>query len=161
MSNFIVGTLTKYPNTSSDKAELLMQKIAAEHSIFIKLLDMQTHILQAEILQTVVKSDLANKICFEISAQSGTADELMSPYALVDDWSTHLKLLFKNLLNFTRQLLALSEVKQVLIVFSEGYDTAYETLNVNASTFELELSKLFQAEGRVPSLAIVSKNPGF
>lgn len=140
--------------SETKKIEALIREFPCEQSFKTRLLDPQLDKFQCQILQTAIVSNLEDRLPFEIIGESGTADELISPYTLNDDWPAQLKSSFKNIIKLIEKLVAESGISDVAIVFSEGYDINYELLSSNIYALEKLLFDKFHAEGRVPSLAI-------
>jgi hypothetical protein len=158
MSHFILGIITTSDGCKLDQISPLLGKFAVKHQLTLTFLSRENDGFQYEILKTAKDDITAANICFEFVGLSGTADELISPYRANVDWPESLQVLFKNLNKFIQELVTVNEIKTVMLVFTEGYDTAYEVVKCTVDILEQILFNKFKIENRVPSLAIVIDN---
>lgn len=154
MSHFIIGKIeTRSPGARSFLAQRLVQ-VAAVKGLVVRLLDETNAQLQYEILSAAGLGDGSDVVFFDIVGPSGTADELISPYVLIDQWPQSIKVTIGAISKLASELLLNHDVHEVTVVFSEGYDIQYESHEVDTESMTDLLMEKFTAAGEVPSLAV-------
>lgn len=157
MSHFIIGTISVSSEEIRSRAGRQAVQIGVANGLTVRLLDEASGKLQREILHSAAFSVGRLDVVFDLVGPSGTADELISPYVLVDQWPDRLKPTLLALSSFARRSLEDMAISQIALVFSEGYDTDYKRFEVAVDGLsDFLLGELARA-GEVPSLAVVVK----
>lgn len=158
MSHFIVGRAVFNPAIGNSDGKKILTEAARKYALVVQFPSDDSGQQQIDILISTGMIERETDVLFELVGLSGTADELISPYVLIDQWPQSTKKNLDGISNLTKELLLGSAVDEISFVFSEGYDTHYETCDVTCSFFTEILLKKFDDSGEVPSLAIVIRS---
>jgi hypothetical protein len=93
------------------------------------------------------------KICDE----NDTADELISPYCVINNWPASLQPFFNKLSLWLAESINNNQLSNVALVFTEGLDSSYRHIQVSLPDLAQTLLTEFESEARVPSLFIEIK----
>jgi hypothetical protein len=158
MSHFIIGSLAVKTASACTEVEAQLIELADTFGLTVGLSPATWEQLQLDVISCAGLAQRKTDVVFELLAPSGTADELISPYVLVDQWPKSLQRTFDGIAGLANGLLLGGPVDEVSIVFSEGYDTSYPVIAVSCESLAEILLKKFDECGEVPSLRIVIRS---
>lgn len=158
MSHFIVGRAVFNPAIGNSEGQKLLTEAARKYALVVRFPSGDSGQLQIDILTSAGLVESETDVLFELVGPSGTADELISPYVLINQWPQSTKGNLDGISNLTKELLLGPAVDEISFVFSEGYDTHYETCDVTCNVFTEILLNKFDNSGEVPSLAVVIRS---
>ena len=158
MSHFIVGRLSV--RNAIDRTEVIKQlaKVVARHGLIGQVVTSLSEQIKIDILSTADLNETQAGVLFEIFGPSGTADEIISPYVLYDQWPRSISGTLNKISDLASDLLYNWQVSEFSIVFSEGYDTFYPSLVLAYDSMVPLLLKKFEESCEVPSLKVVISN---
>lgn len=154
MSHYIVGQIKVPAGGERNLVVEHLVRVAVKEGLTARSIVETKATLQFEILAAAQLNGGSDLIFFDIVGPLGTADELISPYVVIDQWPLSIKANLHAISKVAASLLEEQVASEMSIVFSEGYDTHYESCEITPAAATNFLLHRFSDAGEVPSLKI-------
>lgn len=168
MSYIICGEFIlnkKYLNEDKERLAWLLNNEATTNNLYVL---MQCNISQSLVFEIFKVNKLAMKkmnLSFFITNNPilDTSDSLISPYVIglkKSNYIACLKLNMRKLYNYFNSLFKKNIVDNIIIVFSEGYDSIYENIELDIDNFIEIVSSKCKIDNDIPSMKIMINKKG-
>ena len=156
MSHFILGAVVLQSPDLRNKFTTEAVKAASVQGLRLDFNAVLSTSVVADILKVLSAQGAHWDVAFSVlpPLPSDTADQLISPYVMFDDWPESIRGSLESLQEFICGVLELDAVFAVTLAFSEGYDVSYPVRLLEVDRMSDSLLEAFRSAGQVPSMAI-------